>query len=71
MSMSRNDFEMLAHALKEERPGDNWSANKRVQWNLDVKAVASVCKRVNFRFDIQKFLEACGGFCDTWSEVAE
>lgn len=59
--MTRKDYVKLAGALKAERPGLNWDANKRVQWDLDVKAVARVLASANDRFDHDVFIAACGG----------
>lgn len=53
-------FQMLADELKREMPGANWDPNKRVQWLLDVKAVARVCAQCNSRFSQGRFLTACG-----------
>lgn len=61
--MTKKHFIMLADALRRERPGDHWDPNKRVQWELDVKAVADVCKRVNCRFDRDRFIGYINGEC--------
>jgi hypothetical protein len=58
--MSRKHFIALANALKAEKPGDNWNPNKRVQWELDVNAVANACAQANSRFNRARFLAACG-----------
>jgi hypothetical protein len=58
--MSRKHFRALADALKAEKPGDNWNPNKRVQWELDVKAIANTCAMFNCRFNRSRFLTACG-----------
>jgi len=67
MKMSKGHFEALAEALKYERPKPNWSANKWVQWEMDVKAIAEVCHSMsnftpngNRAFDRDKFYRACG-----------
>jgi hypothetical protein len=60
--MTRKDYVKLAGALKAERPGENWDANKRVQWDQDVKAIVCVLLSDNPRFDQNKFVAACGGF---------
>jgi hypothetical protein len=59
-NMSRKHFKALADALKTEKPGDNWNPNKRVQWELDVKAIANTCATFNGRFSRSRFLAACG-----------
>lgn len=58
--MSRKHFKMLADNLRAERPGENWDANKLVQWNLCVKAVAKTCKWANSGFKFERFYTACG-----------
>ena len=58
--MTRKDYIALAAALKREKPGTNWDPNKRVQWNLDVQAVAFVLRGDNPRFDQNRFFAACG-----------
>ena len=60
--MTRKDYIKLAGAFKAERPGENWDANKRVQWDQNVKAITNVLKADNSRFDTAKFITACGGF---------
>jgi hypothetical protein len=59
--MTRKDYKLLAGALKSERPGENWDANKRVQWNQDVKAIARVLASDNVRSNHGVFIAACGG----------
>lgn len=59
--MTRQHFEAIAAALKANRPGENWDANKRVQWNLDARAMAQVAARFNSGFKPQRFYDACGG----------
>jgi hypothetical protein len=54
-------FEALAQALHRQQPAPHWDANERVQWALDVEAVADVCGQFNERFDRQRFVEACSG----------
>ena len=58
--MTKKDYIAFADALKRERPADHWDANKHVQWNLDVRAIAAVLARDNARFDRERFLTACG-----------
>lgn len=59
--MTRQHFQALATALESNRPGENWDANKKVQWNLDVKAVAGACRQFNTGFKADRFYAACGG----------
>lgn len=54
--MSKKDFIALADALRAEKPGKNWDANKMVQWELDVQAVAKVCKASNSAFKEERWL---------------
>ena len=58
--MSRKHFQMIAEALKREKPAENWCANKHAQWELDVKAVAGALRLMNPRFDFNRFFKACG-----------
>ena len=62
--MTRKDYVKFANAFKSERPGENWDANKRVQWNLLVKAIADVLKSDNSAFRREQFIEASGGLFD-------
>lgn len=62
--MTKQHFQYLAQALKMERPGENWDPNKKVQWDLDVKAIANVCKHFNGAFQRDRFLKAAGGLFD-------
>ena len=59
--MTRQHFKALADAPKEERPAEHWDANKRLQWDKDVEAVARACKHFNPGFKPQRFFDACGG----------
>ena len=63
MSMSKQDFIKLADALRAEKPGDNWNPNKRVQWELDVKAIAEVCAASNPRFKRERWMAYIAGTC--------
>ena len=65
--MTRNDFELLANALKSERasiesagyPKDICEA--RLQgFSYAVNCVAGVCKANNARFNRGQFFSACG-----------
>jgi hypothetical protein len=62
--MTKKHFEYMANALRCARPGENWDANKKVQWDLCVRAVADTCKHFNGAFDRERFLKACGGLFD-------
>ena len=61
--MSKKHFIALADALKSERPGDNWDPNKMVQWELDVKAIATVCAQSNSRFNRERWMDYIAGKC--------
>jgi hypothetical protein len=63
MSMSKRDFVALADALRREKPGENWNPNKRVQWELDVKAIADVCAVANPRFKRERWMSYIAGEC--------
>src|SRR5271166_5021243 len=63
MSMSKRDFVALADALRAEKPGDNWNPNKRVQWELDVEAIADVCAASNPRFKRDRWMSYIAGEC--------
>lgn len=58
--ISRKHFQMLADALKREKPAEHWDANKHTQWELDVKAIAGALRLMNPRFDFNRFFKACG-----------
>lgn len=59
-ALTKKDYIKIAAAFKSEKPGLNWSANKTVQWELDVKAIVRVLAADNDRFDTDRFLTACG-----------
>jgi len=51
--MTKKHFKVLAENLKAQRPQPHWCANKRLQWEMDVKAIAKVCEEQNSRFELQ------------------
>jgi len=56
----------LAAELNKVRPTEGLnkhfeSEDARMQWNRDVRAVATVAEHMNPRYDSGKFLKACGG----------
>lgn len=59
--MTKKHFIALADAFRSEKPGENWDPNKRVQWELDVKAVANVCAQFNPRFNRERWLGYIAG----------
>lgn len=59
--MTKKHFIALADALRAEKPGDNWDPNKRVQWDLDVKAIANVCAAQNPNFNRERWLGYTAG----------
>jgi hypothetical protein len=58
--MTRKDYVLIAAALKAQQPAPHWDANKRTQYELDCKAVASAFASDNSRFSRERFLAACG-----------
>lgn len=63
MNLQRRHFQFIADTLKGEKPGKNWDANKRLQWELMVRAFAKACARTNSGFDPARFLAACD-YCE-------
>lgn len=61
--MSKKHFIALADALKAQRPADHWDPNKRVQWELDCRAIADVCGTFNERFNRTRWFEYLYGTC--------
>lgn len=66
---SKRHYEAIASALAGTRPGENWDANKHVQWNGDVAALAAAFRRDNPAFKPSKFIAACGGYVGKDAEV--
>lgn len=65
--MTRNDFELLANALRSERAhlGLGNISNDRLRYRAQgfyaaVNSIAEVCKASNARFKKAKFFKACG-----------
>ena len=58
--MTKKDYVKIAAAFASEKPGSNWDPNKRVQWELDIKAIVKVLALDNIRFDYLRFYAACG-----------
>jgi hypothetical protein len=61
--MTKQHCIALADALRETRPAEHWDANKRLQWQMDVDAIASVCARANSRFNRERWLGYIRGEC--------
>lgn len=65
--MTKKDYELLAYALRSARPTnvypkDGWAAKYvPMQWDVDVKAIASALGKDNYRFMPSTFIKACGG----------
>lgn len=57
--MTKKNFKELAYNLHSSKP-DGSSQIECRQWELDILAVAKVCKQFNPKFDNDKFLSACG-----------
>jgi hypothetical protein len=66
--ITRKDLNALATELKDNRPGANWSLNKQLQWQMDVKSIARVCRSSNPNFDYGRFITACGGLFNVLGE---
>ncbi len=72
MAMTRNDFELLANALKSERAGmaensahaafhiNETNMARREGFRAAVNVVAGVCAASNARFNRNLFFKACG-----------
>jgi hypothetical protein len=57
-TMSKKDYIKLAEVLKSEKPQESW-LNKYMQWELIVKAIATMCANDNPQFDYFRFYKAC------------
>jgi hypothetical protein len=60
--MSKKHYIALADALKQQRPADHWDPNKKVQWELDVKAIADVLAS-NPAFKMERWMNYVHGLC--------
>jgi hypothetical protein len=61
--MSKKHFEALAATLRANKPDGNGLYCRGPaydQWQTDCCAVADACRDANPRFDVGKFLSACG-----------
>lgn len=58
--MTRKDYILIAAALHRGKPEAHWDANKRVQYDMDVRNVATAFANDNPKFDRAFFLLACG-----------
>ena len=61
--MSKKHFIALADALRQTRPADHWDANKRVQWEMDVRVIADVLNQSNPRFNYSRWMDYVNGLC--------
>lgn len=68
--MTRKDYILIANALRSEKPSENWNLNKMVQWELDVKAIATAFATDNPRFNREHFLAVVRGEKDLNSRPA-
>jgi hypothetical protein len=57
--MTKKHLQALADALWKTKPAGRTDYHME-QWKADVNAVAAVCARYNDKFDILRFLSACG-----------
>lgn len=60
MSMTRKDFVSIAAALKKTQPRAHDPNAAHVQHRIDCREVAGVLAGTNPRFDLDRFLAACG-----------
>lgn len=58
--MTKKDFQALARALRQAEPVGQVSTPVWFQWYKDCTTIATVCSTANPRFNMPKFLEACG-----------
>lgn len=57
MSLTKSESE-IATALAVVHPG--CAQNRLAQWRDDVDSICAALRRINPRFDLQSFEEACG-----------
>lgn len=60
-SFSRRHYEAVAKVFKDNKPADNWDANKRLQHNLLLRDLVRVFRRDNDGFKPDRFIAAAGG----------
>ena len=60
-NFQRRHYRAIAAALFSQRPQPHWDANKRVQWDWDVHAIANLFEHDNTSFQRDQFYDACGG----------
>jgi hypothetical protein len=53
MDMTKKDYILIAYTLKTTKPDD---ANRRSQWEMDVRSIATALGSDNRRFNRDKFL---------------
>jgi Fe-S-cluster formation regulator IscX/YfhJ len=58
--MSRKDFNLIAQAFYQTKPLADCDTNRSQQWWDDVRNVAYALRETNPRFDVSRFLAACG-----------
>ena len=56
--MSRNDYVLIANALRNTRPDSNDVTGRYGQWARDLHAIEELCADNNSRFDRVKFRRA-------------
>lgn len=67
--MSKKHFIALADALRAQKPADHWDPKQKVQWELDVKAVASICAHFNYNFNRDLWMRYVNGECGPSGEA--
>jgi hypothetical protein len=63
--MTKKDFELIARALRDARPGGNVARaepNVMMQWTATVMRISAALMDTNPRFDAERFRKACGTF---------
>lgn len=56
--MSRKHYQLLASALRANKPTNN--KDMIIQWQADVRKIAVACRLDNPNFDYDRFYQACG-----------
>lgn len=59
MAMTKKDYILLAAALKSSKP-EGRTAYHEEQWKADLTALSHALQSDNERFNLERFLSACG-----------